>query len=343
MTVITPVFDAAGRDILFFVANRGHHADIGGITPGSTPPVSRTLEEEGVVLDNFLLVDGGHFREAEFRDLLASATYPARSPDVNVADIKAQIAANEKGVQELRGVVARFGWEVVRAYMRHVMDNAEESVRRVIDRIGDGSFAYTMDDGSPLQVAFTVDHARAHRDDRLYRHRRPARRQLQRAAGGDPLGGALCAALSGRQRHPAERRLPEADPAGDPARHLPVAPAGGGGRGRQHRDVASRCQRAVRRSRAVACSQATMNNFIFGDATRQYYETICGGAGAGPGFDGASAVHTHMTNTRMTDPEVLELRYPVRLEEFSIRRGSGGAGAGAAAMARCGGSAFSSR
>ena len=139
MTVITPVFDAAGTDILFFVGNRGHHADIGGITPGSTPPMSRTLEEEGVVIDDFLLVERGHFREAEFRALLSAARYPARSPDVNVADIKAQVAANEKGVQELRRVVAQYGWEVVRAYMRHVMDNAEESVRRVIDRIGDGA------------------------------------------------------------------------------------------------------------------------------------------------------------------------------------------------------------
>src|ERR1700730_1475007 len=157
VTVITPVFDAAGRDILFFVANRGHHADIGGITPGSTPPVSRTLEEEGVVLDNFLLVDGGDFREGEFRHVLASAPFPARSPDVNIAYIKAQVAANEKGAQELRGVIDRFGLAVVQAYMRHVMDNAEESVRQVIDRIDDGSFAYTMDDGSPLRVAIRID------------------------------------------------------------------------------------------------------------------------------------------------------------------------------------------
>ena len=157
VTVITPVFDEAGGEVLFFVASRGHHADIGGITPGSTPPVSHTLEEEGVVLDNFLLVDGGHFREAEFRDVLASATYPARSPDVNVADIKAQIAANEKGAQELRAVIARYGRDAVQRYMAHVMDNAEESVRRVIDRIGDGAFAYTMDDGSPLRVAISVD------------------------------------------------------------------------------------------------------------------------------------------------------------------------------------------
>ncbi|HSU04966.1 MAG TPA: hydantoinase/oxoprolinase family protein, partial [Acetobacteraceae bacterium] len=159
VTVITPVFDEAGKRILFFLGSRGHHADIGGITPGSTPPASSTLEEEGVVIDDFLLVDGGHFREPELRALLAGATYPARSPDVNVADIKAQVAANEKGVQELTRVVAQYGWDTVAAYMRHVMDNAEESVRRVIDRIGDGTFDYTMDDGAPLRVSVRVDHA----------------------------------------------------------------------------------------------------------------------------------------------------------------------------------------
>ncbi|HEX3346469.1 MAG TPA: hydantoinase/oxoprolinase family protein, partial [Acetobacteraceae bacterium] len=152
VTVITPVFDPAGREILFFVGSRGHHADIGGITPGSTPPESRTLEEEGVVIDDFLLVDAGAFRETEFRALLAGARYPARSPDVNVADIKAQVAANQKGVQELQRVVAQYGWDVVRAYMKHVMDNAEESVHRVVERLGDGSFDYTMDNGKPLRV-----------------------------------------------------------------------------------------------------------------------------------------------------------------------------------------------
>ena len=157
VTVITPVFDEAGEKILFFVGSRGHHADIGGITPGSTPPESRTLEEEGVVIDDFLLVDGGHFRETEFRALLRGAKYPARSPDVNVADIKAQVAANEKGVQELRRVVDQFGWDTVSAYMRHVMDNAEESVRRVIDRIGSGRFTYMMDNGLPLCVSVSVD------------------------------------------------------------------------------------------------------------------------------------------------------------------------------------------
>ena len=326
VTVITPVFDAAGHDILFFVANRGHHADIGGITPGSTPPASRTLEEEGVVLDNFLLVDGGQFREAEFRDVLAGATYPARSPDVNVADIKAQIAANEKGVQELRGVVARFGLEVVQAYMRHVMDNAEESVRRVIDRIGDGSFAYRMDDGSPLRVALTVNHqARtatvdftgtgAQRNDNFNAPPAVARSAvlyaLRSLVGSDiPLNDGCL--------KPIRLVIP-------PGTFLSPKPGAAvvAGNTETSQAVVNALLGAVG---ALACSQATMNNFIFGDATRQYYETICGGAGAGPGFDGTSAVHTHMTNTRMTDPEVLELRYPVRLEAFAIRRGSGGAG-----------------
>jgi 5-oxoprolinase (ATP-hydrolysing) len=326
VTVITPVFDTGGRDILFFVANRGHHADIGGITPGSTPPVSRTLEEEGVVLDNFLLVDGGQFREAEFRDVLASATYPARSPDVNVADIKAQIAANEKGVQELRGVVARFGLDIVRAYMRHVMDNAEESARRVIDRIGNGSFTHTMDDGSPLRVAITVDHQTRtamvdftgtgnQRDDNFNAPPAVTRSAvlytLRCLVGSDiPLNDGCL--------KPIQLVIP-------PGTFLSPRPGAAvvAGNTETSQAVANALFGAVG---ALACSQATMNNFIFGDATRQYYETICGGAGAGPGFDGTSAVHTHMTNTRMTDPEVLELRYPVRLEAFAIRRGSGGAG-----------------
>jgi 5-oxoprolinase (ATP-hydrolysing) len=284
------------------------------------------LEEEGVVLDNFLLVDGGRFREAEFRHLLASATYPARSPDVNVADIKAQIAANEKGVQELRGVVARFGLDVVRAYMRHVMDNAEESVRRVIDRIGDGSFVYRMDDGSPLRVALTVDHETrtatvdftgtgAQRDDNFNAPPAVTRSAVLYAlrclVGSDiPLNDGCL--------KPIRLVIP-------PGTFLSPEPGAAvvAGNTETSQAVVNALFGAVG---VLACSQATMNNFIFGDATRQYYETICGGAGAGPGFDGTSAVHTHMTNTRMTDPEVLELRYPVRLEEFAIRRGSGGAG-----------------
>ena len=326
ITVITPVFDDAGREILFFVGSRGHHADIGGTTPGSTPPDSRTLEEEGVVIDDFLLVAQGVFREAAFRALLAAARYPARSPDVNVADIKAQVAANAKGVEELQRVVTLHGWDTVRAYMRHVMDNAEESVRRVLDRIGDGAFRYTMDDGAALAVRVTVDRAR-------------------RSAVVD-FTGTGAESTGNFNAPPAVTRacvlyvfrcLVGADiPLNDgclkpieidipPGTFLSPAPGAAVVAGNTEVSQAV-CNALFGALGAVASAQATMNNFLFGNAESQYYETICGGTGAGPGFDGTDAVHSHMTNTRMTDPEVLELRYPVLLEAFAIRRGSGGAG-----------------
>jgi 5-oxoprolinase (ATP-hydrolysing) len=327
VTVITPVFDVDEREIRFFVGSRGHHADIGGITPGSTPPASRTLEQEGVVIDDFLLVDAGHFREEEFRALLSGARYPARSPDVNVADIKAQVAANEKGVQELRRVVDQYGWDTVRAYMKHVMDNAEESVRRVIARIGDGHFDYVMDDGSPLKVRVSVDHeARSavvdftgtgrQRDDNFNAPpavTRAAVLYVFRCLVGDDIP------LNDGCLKPIRIVIP-------PRTFLSPEPGAAVVAGNTEVSQAT-CNALFGALGAVACAQATMNNFLFGDETRQYYETICGGTGAGPGFDGTDAVQTHMTNTRMTDPEVLELRYPVVLEEFSIRRGSGGAGA----------------
>jgi 5-oxoprolinase (ATP-hydrolysing) len=324
VTVITPVF--GGDEIQFFVGSRGHHADIGGITPGSTPPLSRTLEEEGVVIDDFLLVERGHFREAAFRDLLGSARYPARSPDVNVADIKAQIAANEKGIQELRRVVSHYGWQLVRAYMRHVMDNAEESVRRVIDRIADGAFEYRMDDGARLAVLVSVDRTArsalvdftgtgAQRDGNFNAPPAVTRAVVLyvfRCLVGDDIP------LNDGCLKPLTIRIP-------PGTFLSPAPGAAVVAGNTEVSQAT-CNALFGALGAIACSQATMNNFLFGDATRQYYETICGGTGAGPGFHGTSAVQTHMTNTRMTDPEVLELRYPVILEAFSIRRGSGGAG-----------------
>ena len=326
ITVITPVFDPEGREIRFFVGSRGHHADIGGLTPGSTPPHSHTLEEEGVVIDNFLLVDLGVFQEAPFRALLAGARYPARSPDVNVADIKAQIAANEKGVQELGVITARHGWDVVRAYMRHVMDNAEESVRRVLAKLGSGSFHYTMDDGSPLVVKVTIDPAArravvdftgtgAQRSDNFNAPSAVTRAVVlyvfRCLVGADiPLNDGCL--------KPIELIIP-------PGTFLSPGPGAAVVAGNTEVSQAV-CNALFGALGAMACSQATMNNFLFGDATRQYYETICGGTGAGPGFDGTSAIQTHMTNTRMTDPEVLELRYPVRQEDFSIRRGSGGAG-----------------
>jgi 5-oxoprolinase (ATP-hydrolysing) len=327
VTVITPVFDAAGRTIQFFVGSRGHHADIGGITPGSTPPASRTLEEEGVVIDDFLLVDQGEFREGPFRALLASAKYPARSPDVNVADIKAQVAANEKGVQELHRVVSQYGWATVSAYMKHVMDNAEESVRKVLDRIGDGAFDYVMDDGSPLKVRMSVNKATrsavvdftgtgAQRGDNF--NAPPAVTRAAVLYVFRCLGGADSPLNDGCLK-PIEIIIPDGT-------FLSPRPGAAVVAGNTEVSQAT-CNALFGALGALACAQATMNNFLFGDATRQYYETICGGMGAGPGFDGTDAVQTHMTNTRMTDPEILELRYPVVMEEFSIRRGSGGAGA----------------
>ncbi len=326
VTVITPVFDAAGTSIRFFVGSRGHHADIGGITPGSTPPASHTLEEEGVVIDDFLLVDQGRFRETEFRALLTGARYPARAPDVNVADIKAQIAANERGVQELARVVDRYGWETVAAYMRHVMDNAEESVRRVLAKLPSGSFAYTMDDGSPLRVAITVDAA--------------SRSATVDFTGTGPQRGdnfnappaVTRAAVLYSFRCLVGVDIPLNDGCLVPLQIIIpkgtfLSPEPGAAVVAGNTEVSQAvCNTLLGALDALACSQATMNNFLFGNAATQYYETICGGVGAGPGWGGASAVQTHMTNTRMTDPEVLELRYPVRLEEFSIRRGSGGAG-----------------
>ena len=326
ITVITPVFDTAGRDILFFVGSRGHHADIGGITPGSTPPMSRTLEEEGVVIDDFLLVDGGHFRETEFRALLSGARYPARSPDVNVADIKAQVAANEKGVQELGRVVGQFGWPVVAAYMRHVMDNAEESVRCVIDRIGSGQFHYKMDNGRDLCVSISVNKAaRSATVDFTGtgpQHEgnfnsppavtRAAVLYVFRCLVGDDIP------LNDGCLKPLTLIIP-------PGTFLSPNPGAAVVAGNTEVSQAT-CNAIFGALGVIACSQATMNNFLFGDATRQYYETICGGTGAGPGFNGTSAIQTHMTNTRMTDPEVLELRYPVRQDFFGIRKGSGGAG-----------------
>ena len=326
VTVITPVFDTNGHDILFFVGSRGHHADIGGITPGSTPPISRTLEEEGVVLDDFLLVDGGHFREDEFRGLLLGAKYPARSPDVNIADVKAQVAANEKGVQELQRVVALYGWPTVSAYMRHVMDNAEEAVRRVIDRIGSGSFEYTMDSGLKLCVSISIDHASrsavvdfagtGHQSEGNFNSppavTRAAVLYVFRTLVADDIP------LNDGCLKPLKLIIP-------PGTFLSPKPGAAVVAGNTEVSQAT-CNALFGALKPIACSQATMNNFLFGDATRQYYETICGGTGAGPGFDGTSAIHSHMTNTRMTDPEVLELRYPVRLERFAIRRGSGGKG-----------------
>jgi 5-oxoprolinase (ATP-hydrolysing) len=325
ITVVTPVFGPDGA-LRFFVANRGHHADIGGITPGSTPPNSRTLEEEGVVIDNLLIVDGGEFRESLFRALLSGARYPARAPDVNVADIKAQIAANAAGVRDLLRVVQQYGWDTVHAYLGHVMDNAAESVRRVLDRVGEGEFAYTMDDGSRLCVAICID-----------REKRRAKIDFsgtgaQRADNFNAPQSITRACVLYVLRCLVGKDIPLNDGCLQPIEIIVppgtfLSPAPGAAVVAGNTEVSQAIANALFGAFGVlASAQATMNNFLFGDAAYQYYETICGGAGAGATFDGASAVHTHMTNTRMTDPELLELRYPVRLEAFSVRPNSGGGG-----------------
>jgi len=326
ITVVTPVFDEAGGDLMFFTASRGHHADVGGITPGSMPPDSRSVEEEGVLIDDFQLVDKGRLREAEMRALLASGTHPARNPDQNIADLAAQVAANAKGVEELRRMVRDFGRPVVEAYMGHVQDNAEEQVRRVIDRLKDGRFTYEMDDGARIAVAIAIDSkARAARIDFtgtspqlasnfnapsavcraavLYVFRTLVEDDIPMNAGClKPLEIII---PNGSMLSP---RYPAAVVAGNVETSQCITDALYGALG------------------VMAAAQGTMNNLTFGNERHQYYETICGGSGAGPDFDGTDAVHTHMTNSRLTDPEVLEWRFPVLVESFAIRRGSGGRG-----------------
>ncbi|GLR66451.1 5-oxoprolinase [Acidocella aquatica] len=326
ITLITPVFDDAGTKIRFFTACRGHHADIGGLTPGSTPPFSHTLEEEGAVIDNFLLLSGGQFHEAEFRALLAAARYPARNPDQNIADIKAQIAANATAASALAAVIARYGWEVVDAYMRHVMNNAEAAIRQVIAKLRDADFTYTMDSGAPLRVKITI--ARATSSATIdFTGTGPADHGNFNAPPAITTACVLYAfrCLTGAGiplnegcLKPLTIIIPENTFLSPPPGHAVVA-----GNTEVSQALASALLGAMD---ACASAQGTMNNFLFGDAKLQYYETICGGSGAGPTFHGTSAVHTHMTNTRITDPEILELRYPVRVEEFSIRQGSGGPG-----------------
>jgi 5-oxoprolinase (ATP-hydrolysing) len=326
ITVITPVFDETGTDIRFFTACRGHHADIGGLTPGSTPPFSKILEEEGVVIDNLLLLAAGTFQEQAFRDVLGRAKYPARNPDQNIADIKAQIAANATAAQALAQFVARYGWAVVRAYMSHVMDNAEAATRAAIRGLKDARFDYVMDDGTPLKISLKINHKDASAvvdfsgTGAAGQNNFNAPRAVTTAA---VLYAFRCLAgtelpLNEGCLKPLTIIIPEGSFLSPPPGHAVVA---------GNTEVSQAVTVALLGAMGVCASaQATMNNFLFGDAKHQYYETICGGAGAGPGFAGCSAVHTHMTNTRITDPEVLELRHPVRVEAFSIRGGSGGQG-----------------
>ena len=327
VTVIMPVFASPQEAApMFYVAARGHHADIGGIAPGSMPPDSRTVEEEGVLLDDVLLVDEGRFLEDEMRARLSAGRYPARNPDQNIADLKAQVAACVKGADELRAMVTEFGRDVVSAYMLHVQDNAEESVRRVIDRLTDGNFAYEMDDGAAVRVKVTVD-----REKRSARVDFTGTSDQQPNNFNAPLSVCRAAVLYAFRclvdddipmndgcLKPIEMIVPEGSMLNP---RYPAAVVAGNVETSQV--ITDAIFGALG---AMAGAQGTMNNFTFGNARHQYYETIAGGAGAGPGFDGASAVQTHMTNSRLTDPEVLETRFPVILEDFAIRRGSGGQG-----------------
>jgi 5-oxoprolinase (ATP-hydrolysing) len=329
ITVITPVFgeDLTHPTLLFFVASRGHHADIGGITPGSMPPGSTDITQEGILISSFKLIDQGSFREQEFLDLLEAGPYPARNPAQNLADLKAQVAANAQGVQALQKMVQQFGLETVQAYMQHVQDNAEAAVRRAIDALSDGCFTYPMDDGCQIQVAIAID--RTNRRARIDFTGTSAQQPNNFNA---PL--AVCkAAVLYVFRSLVEDEIPLNAGCLKPLDIIvpegcllnPVYPAAVvAGNVETSQAVTDALYGALG---MLAAAQGTMNNFTFGNAKYQYYETICGGSGAGPTFDGTDAVHTHMTNSRLTDPEVLEWRFPVLLKAFTIRPQSGGAGA----------------
>jgi len=326
VTVITPVFDEGSGGLLFFTGSRGHQADIGGITPGSMPPDSTSIDQEGILIDNFLLVDGGRLRETEMLELLSSGDYPARNPAQNMADLKAQVAACEKGAQELRRMVAHFGLDVVQAYMGHVQDNAEESVRRVIDRLHDGSFVYPFDDGYEIRVAVRVDHkARGIAIDFAgTSSTHPGNYNAPRAV---TMAAVLYVfrllvdddiPLNQGCLKPIDVIIPDGSMLDSTYPAAVVA-----GNVETSQNITDTLIGALE---VMGAAQGTMNNFTFGNERWQYYETISGGSGAGPGFDGTAAVQVHMTNTRLTDPEVLEWRFPVLLESHRIRSGSGGRG-----------------
>ncbi|WP_330176844.1 hydantoinase B/oxoprolinase family protein [Streptomyces sp. NBC_01498] len=326
VTVVTPVFDGRGEQLLFLVASRGHHAEIGGITPGSMPAFSRTIHEEGVLFDNWLLVRDGRLREAETRALLADAPYPSRDPDTNLADLRAQIAANEKGIAELRRMTEQFGHDVVAAYMGHVRRNAEESVRRIVAGLGDGSYRYETDNGAVIEVAVRVDReARSAVVD--FTGTSPQQEGNFNAPRSVVMAAVLYVfrtlvaddiPLNSGCLAPLDVRVPEG------SMLSPVFPAA---------TVAGNVETSQAVTGALyaalgvqAEGSGTMNNLTFGNERVQYYETVASGSGAGDGFDGADAVQTHMTNSRLTDPEVLEWRYPVRVDGFAVRAGSGGRG-----------------
>jgi 5-oxoprolinase (ATP-hydrolysing) len=327
ITVIVPVFYGGEAEPSAFVAARGHHADIGGIAPGSMPPDSRTIDDEGVLIDNELLVDEGHFREAEMRALLASGEWPARNLDRNISDLKAQLAACTRGAEVLAATARDYGPKVVAAYMRHVLANAEESVRRLLDRLDDGEFRYEMDNGACVQVQITIDKKSRSAtfdftgtSDQLpdnfnapYSIVRAASLYVVRTLIDDAIP------MNDGCLRPIELIVPDA------SMLKPQYPAAVVAGNVETSQVVTDALFAA--TARLAPSQGTMNNFTFGNDRHQYYETIAGGSGAGPDHDGTSAVQTHMTNSRLTDPEILETRLPVRLDQFAIRRGSGGEGA----------------
>ncbi len=326
ITVCTPVFDEAGKTILFWVASRGHHADVGGIAPGSMSPRAVNILEEGVYIDNFRLVARGRFRERELYALLEGGPWPARNPLQNVNDLKAQIAANEKGAQELKRMVEQFSLAIVEAYMGHVQDNAAESVRRVVDRLKDSEFSCEMDQGAIIKVKISVDRDRR---EAIVDFTGTSPQQPTNFNAPEPVARAAVLyvfrvmvddeiPMNAGCLRPIRVLIPEGSMLSP---RYPAAVVAGNVETSQA--VTDTLFGALG---ALGSAQGTMNNLTFGDARYQYYETICSGAPAGPGFNGAAAVHTHMTNSRLTDPEVLESRFPVVLEDFHIRRGSGGKG-----------------
>ena len=326
VTVITPVFDKNGKEIIFFVASRGHHADIGGKTPGSGPPDSKHIEEEGVLIDNFKLFDKGIFREQEMKKILSSGKYPCRNIEHNMADLAAQVAANKTGIHEINSMIDQFGIETVHAYMNHVQDNAEESIRNAIVNLKQGEYEYELDNGEFIRVNVKID-----------KKNREAIIDFTGTAPKNPFNYnapmAVCyAVILYVFRTLVGNNIPLNEGCFKPIKIIipnnsminakyPSAVIAG------NTEVSQlTCNALFGALGVIAGSQATMNNFIWGNDTIQNYETICGGTGAGPNFHGTSAIQTHMTNTRSTDPEVLETRFPVRLEEFSIRKNSGGKG-----------------
>ena len=326
VTVITPVFDNDGKKITFFVASRGHHADIGGKTPGSGPPDSKHIDEEGVLIDNFKMFDKGVFRESEIRKILSSGRYPCRNIEHNMADLAAQVAANNTGIVEINSMIEQFGIETVHSYMNHVQDNAEECIRNAIVNLREGKYEYELDNGEFIRVKITID-----------KIKREATIDFTGTAPKNPLNYnapmAVChAVILYVFRTLVGSNIPLNEGCFKPlnivvpnnaminAKYPSAVIAG-------NTEVSQlTCNALFGALGIIAGSQATMNNFIWGNDKIQNYETICGGTGAGLNFHGTSAVQTHMTNTRSTDPEILEARFPVRLEEYSIRKNSGGKG-----------------